>query len=143
MTKAEEIYHRFVQYEWSEISERMRKSILDAISEALRQPQEPPPAENLHVNVVRVFSVEIVSDNQADGLLSKETVDENCLADYLSIKVPNCKVDLKRICTDDRCRYFQHYMPTNKTTAKHSYKENHRLHKSGNFVKLYISEVFA
>lgn len=92
---------------------------------------------------VRAFSVEIISDNPADGLLSKETVNENRLADYLASKVPNCEVDLKRIYTDDRCRYFQHYMPTNKTTAKHSYKENHLLHKSGNFVKLYISEVFA
>lgn len=38
MTKAEEIYHRFVQYEWNEIGESMKKSILDAINEALRQP---------------------------------------------------------------------------------------------------------
>lgn len=38
MTKAEEIYHRFVQYEWNEIGEGMKKSILDAINEALRQP---------------------------------------------------------------------------------------------------------
>ena len=38
MTKAEEIYHRFVQYEWKEIGEGMKKSILDAINEALRQP---------------------------------------------------------------------------------------------------------
>jgi hypothetical protein len=37
MTKAEEIYHRFVQYEWNEIGEGMKKSILDAINEALRQ----------------------------------------------------------------------------------------------------------
>ena len=107
--------------------------------------------EHLHVSVgiakpmlaVRAFSVEIVSDNPAEGVLSKETVDENCLADYLAAKVPNCKVDLERIYTDDRCRYFRHYMPMNKTTAKHSYKENHRLHKFGNYVKLYISEVFA
>lgn len=35
MTKAEEIYHRFVQYEWNEIGEGMKKSILDAINEAL------------------------------------------------------------------------------------------------------------
>ena len=101
----------------------------------------PPDAK--HLLAVRAFSVEIVSDNPADGLLSKETVFENCLADYLSTKLPDCNVDLKRIYTDDRCRYFQHYMPTNKTTAKYSYKENHQLHKSGNFVKLYISEVFA
>ena len=38
MTKAEEIYHRFVHYEWNEIGEGMKKSILDAINEALRQP---------------------------------------------------------------------------------------------------------
>jgi hypothetical protein len=38
MTKAEEIYHRFVQYEWNEIGEGMKKSILDAINEALHQP---------------------------------------------------------------------------------------------------------
>jgi hypothetical protein len=37
MTKAEEIYHRFVQYEWNEIGDGMKKSILDAINEALRQ----------------------------------------------------------------------------------------------------------
>lgn len=92
---------------------------------------------------VRAFSVEIVSDNPADGLLSKQTVLENELEFYLSSKAPLCNVDFTRIYTDDRCRYFQHYMPMNKTTAKHSYKENHKLHKSGNFVKLYISEVLA
>lgn len=108
-------------------------------------------AEKLHVSVgiakpmlaVRAFSVEIVSDNTSEGLLSKETVLETELEKYLSINVPNCNVDLGRISSDNRCKYFQHYMPKNKTTAKHSYKENHQLHKSGNFVKLYISEVFA
>jgi hypothetical protein len=92
---------------------------------------------------VRAFSVEIVSDNPLEGLLSKQTVWETELENYLSSNVPNCIVDLQRIHSDDRCKYFQHYMPTNKTTAKHSYKENHQLHRSGNFVKLYISEVFA
>lgn len=38
MTKAEEIYHRFVQYEWNEIGEGMKQSILEAINEALNQP---------------------------------------------------------------------------------------------------------
>ena len=38
MTKAEEIYRRFVQYEWNEVGEGMKKSILDAINEALCQP---------------------------------------------------------------------------------------------------------
>jgi hypothetical protein len=90
---------------------------------------------------VRAFSVEIVSDNPRDGLLSKETIKETEIESYLKTNVPDCIVDLKRIYTDDRCRYFQHYMPTNKTTARHSYKENNNLHRSGNFVKLYISEV--
>lgn len=101
------------------------------------------PTDANNVLAVRAFSVEIVSDNPKEGLLSKETVFENYLADYLLSKVPYCSVNLKRIYTDDRCRYFRHYMPTNKTTTKHSYKENHQLHTSGNFVKLYISEVFA
>ena len=35
MTIAEEIYHRFVRYEWEEISDTMKKSILEAINEAL------------------------------------------------------------------------------------------------------------
>ena len=47
MTKAEEIYHRFVQYEWNEIGEGMKKSILDAINEALLQ----PPVSNNEVAV--------------------------------------------------------------------------------------------
>jgi len=93
-------------------------------------------------NLIRAFSVEIVSDNPSEGLLSKETVLETELENYLSRNVPNCNFDVKRINSDDRCRYFRHYMPTNKTTARHSYKENHQLHKSGNFVKIYISEVF-
>jgi hypothetical protein len=38
MTQAEEIYHRFVQYEWNEISDSMKKSIIDAINEALLKP---------------------------------------------------------------------------------------------------------
>lgn len=92
---------------------------------------------------VRAFSVEIVSDNQKDGLMSKQTVSQNDLENYLKDKAANCNVDFERIYTDERCRYFQHYMPKNKTTARHSYKENYKLHKSGNFVKLYISEVFA
>lgn len=95
------------------------------------------------VLAVRAFSVEIVSDNPSEGLLSKETVSQNELGNYLSSKAPNCIVDLQRIYTDGRCKYFQHHMPTNKTTAKNSYKENNQLHRSGNFVKLYISEVFA
>ena len=101
------------------------------------------PLAAIPMLAVRAFSVEIVSDNPSQGLLSKETVKEIDLENYLKDKAANCNVDFNRIYSDERCRYFQHYMPTNKTTARHSYKENHKLHKSGNFVKLYISEVFA
>jgi ectoine hydroxylase-related dioxygenase (phytanoyl-CoA dioxygenase family) len=34
--KAVEIYHRFVRYEWEEISDTMKESILEAINEALK-----------------------------------------------------------------------------------------------------------
>ena len=37
MTKAEEIYHRLVQYEWNEIGDAMKKSILDAINEGYKK----------------------------------------------------------------------------------------------------------
>jgi len=42
MTKAEEIYHRFVNYEWNEIGEGMRVSIIKAIDEALKEGQKLP-----------------------------------------------------------------------------------------------------
>ena len=91
---------------------------------------------------VRAFNILIVSDNPEKGLLSEEKVLEKDIEKYLSTKVPNCNVDFKRIYADNRCRYFRHYMPTNKTVAQSSYKENNKLHDSGNFVKLYISEFF-
>tara|TARA_R110001599_G_scaffold104793_1_gene265674 strand:+ start:331 stop:516 length:186 start_codon:yes stop_codon:yes gene_type:complete len=35
MTKAEKIYERFVNYEWSEVSDSLKESTLKAINEAL------------------------------------------------------------------------------------------------------------
>ena len=35
MTQAEEIYERFVQYEWREVDEQLKKSIIEAINQAL------------------------------------------------------------------------------------------------------------
>ena len=35
MTKAEEIYHRFVQYEWHDVSDSLKMSIIQAINEAM------------------------------------------------------------------------------------------------------------
>ena len=35
--KAEEIYRRFVNYEWNEVGDGMQKSILDAIETALKE----------------------------------------------------------------------------------------------------------
>ena len=52
MTKAEEIYHRFVQYEWNEIGEGMKKSILDAINEALSQPPVSGECEHPYHSVL-------------------------------------------------------------------------------------------
>lgn len=37
MTKAEEIYERFVNYEWNSVSESLKDSIIKAINEALVQ----------------------------------------------------------------------------------------------------------
>ena len=42
MTKSEEIYHRFVNYEWNEIGEGMKVSIIKAIDEALKEGQKLP-----------------------------------------------------------------------------------------------------
>lgn len=60
MTKAEEIYHRFVQYEWNEIGEGMKKSILDAINEALRQ----PPVSGRSELLIALQNIEKICDNQ-------------------------------------------------------------------------------
>jgi hypothetical protein len=42
MTEAEKIYERFVNYEWNEVSESLKESILKAINEALKQGQSLP-----------------------------------------------------------------------------------------------------
>lgn len=40
--KAEEIYHRFVNYEWNDVGEGLKKSILEAIETALKEGQKLP-----------------------------------------------------------------------------------------------------
>jgi predicted solute-binding protein len=40
MKESKEIYHRFVQYEWNETSDSMKKSIIDAIEYALERGYE-------------------------------------------------------------------------------------------------------
>lgn len=40
--KAEEIYHRFVNYEWNDVGEGLKKSILEAIETALTEGQKLP-----------------------------------------------------------------------------------------------------
>jgi hypothetical protein len=37
MTEAEKIYERFVNYEWNEVSDSLKESILKSINEALKQ----------------------------------------------------------------------------------------------------------
>ena len=39
MTEAEKIYERFVNYEWNDVSDGLKESILKAINEALKQGQ--------------------------------------------------------------------------------------------------------
>lgn len=90
----------------------------------------------------RVFTVQIISDNYQDGALSEQKVFESNLTDYLKNATPNCNVSFEQIFNDKRCRYFQHYMPINQTVPRHSYKKCHDLFKSGNRVKIFISERF-
>lgn len=45
--KAEEIYHRFVNYEWNDVSEGLKKSILEAIETAL--------IDDLHFKLRTIF----------------------------------------------------------------------------------------
>lgn len=40
--KAEEIYHRFVNYEWNDVGEGLKESILEAIETALKEGQKLP-----------------------------------------------------------------------------------------------------
>ena len=40
--KAEEIYHRFVNYEWNDVGEGLKISILEAIETALKEGQKLP-----------------------------------------------------------------------------------------------------
>ena len=40
--KAEEIYHRFVNYEWNDVGEGLKNSILEAIETALKEGQKLP-----------------------------------------------------------------------------------------------------
>ena len=42
MTELEKIYERFVNYEWNEVSDSLKESILKAINEALKQGQNLP-----------------------------------------------------------------------------------------------------
>jgi hypothetical protein len=55
MKKAEEIYHRFVNYEWNEIGEAMKVSIIKAIDEALKEGQKLPiHSVSNNANVLRL-----------------------------------------------------------------------------------------
>ena len=40
--KAEEIYHRFVNYEWNDVGDGLQKSILEAIETALKEGRKLP-----------------------------------------------------------------------------------------------------
>ncbi len=78
MTKAEEIYHRFVNYEWNEIGEGMKVSIIKAIDEALKEGQKLP----IH-GVVKSFYCEC----DAPLIRTNGTGGEYCA---------NCNMDLEQ-----------------------------------------------
>lgn len=82
----------------------------------------------------------IVTADDFRSVLHEEVLSEDAIKQRVTELAPDCNIDWTKIFTDKRCLYFQHYMPSNKTTTQHSYKENNRLYKSGNLVKVYISE---
>jgi hypothetical protein len=51
--KAEEIYHRFVNYEWNYVGDGLKKSILEAIETALKEGRKLP----IH-NVVKSLPIQ-------------------------------------------------------------------------------------
>lgn len=63
MTKAEEIYHRFVNYEWNEIGEGMKVSIIKAIDEALKEGQKLP-IHNVSSSEVKLKFNEFANNQQ-------------------------------------------------------------------------------
>lgn len=82
----------------------------------------------------------VITANDFANVLHEETISEENLKQKVSELAPECNVDWNRVFTDKRCKYFRHFMPINKTIAKHSYKENSSVYKSGNNVKIYITE---
>ena len=82
----------------------------------------------------------IVTADDFRSVRHEEVATEETIKQRLAELAPECNIDWTKIFTDKRCLYFQHYMPADKTTTQHSYKENSTLHKSGNLVKVYISE---
>ena len=82
----------------------------------------------------------IVTEQAGTRVLYDGAIPEAELKDRLAKIAPECNVNWKMILEDKRCRYFQHYMPADVTVTQHSYKRRNELHKSGNIVKVYISE---
>lgn len=82
----------------------------------------------------------IITQDDFKGVSHEEVVAEENLQKRLLELAPDCNIDWHKVFKDERRRYFKHYMPANKTTSKHSHKDNHILFKEGNNVKVYISE---
>lgn len=82
----------------------------------------------------------IVTTNDAKSIRHEEIVTKEAIKQRLAEIISECNIDWERVFNDDRCKYFLHYMPANVTTTKHSYEKNNILHKSGNIVRVYISE---
>lgn len=90
----------------------------------------------------RNFTILIVHDDPPSAVKHEETLPESEVKERLTQLVPECNINWEMVLNDKRCSYFQHYMPVNTTSAKHSYSKNHKLFTAGNRVKVYISERF-
>ena len=99
MTKAEEIYHKFVNYECNEVGNGLKDSIIKAIDEALKNGQKLP--------IYNISNCSTCSGcNQPKPTVKRHMFDGMCadcrdkaLYDYdFAIKVENRNNELMRHC---------------------------------------------
>ena len=88
---------------------------------------------------MKIYNVIVLADD-FKSVKHEQIITQEDLKIKLLELAPECEIDFDKIFTDKRCIYFRHYMPVNKTTTMHSYKENAELHNKKNVVKVYISE---
>ena len=85
MTEAEKIYHRFVNYEWNEVSDSLKESILKAINEAKKKGKKN--LEFLHVRKNEKINTEARFDVCTKTFV--HPVIDNCKELFFSFKKIN------------------------------------------------------